>query len=140
MGQINQIKRAIISRLQRLSDRVRIVGDDTDGEAGSKSQVRSDYILRVGYANGSFTPPNEDVEYQSCDRAFQVAIEMRDLRSEDAAVDLIDEIESLLMGFRPCVDGVIGDCYLQSDRFVQNREGVYFYAVNIVVPTIKTNV
>jgi hypothetical protein len=136
---ILQLKAAILQKLQPLSARVRIVSDDTEGEAGTASQVRSDYTLRVGYSGGTFTPPDtrETIGYQYCDRAFQIAIEIRDLRSEDKAVQLLEDVEDLLLGFCPCVPGVIGDFFLQSDRFVQNRDGIYFYTINLSIPTIK---
>jgi hypothetical protein len=117
---------------------VRIVSDDTEGEAGAASQVRSDYVLRVGYSGGTFSPPGtpESIGYQYCQRNFQVAIEIKDLRSEDKAVQLLEDVENLLMGFCPCIPGVIGGIALESDRFIQNREGVYFYSVNFSIPVI----
>jgi hypothetical protein len=135
---ITLIKQAILERLQPLSSKVRVITDDTEGEAGSASQVKSDYILRVGYSGSTFEPPEnkEKVELQNCDRSFQVSIEIRDFRSEDKAVDLLEEVENLLLGFCPCVGGVIGDFYLQSDRFQQNRDGIYYYVVNFTVPCV----
>lgn len=134
------IKSAIIQRLSTLSDKVRIIADDTEGEAGSSNQVKSDYILRVGYTGTTFEPPEtkETVGYQNCDRSFQVSIEIKDLRTEDKAVQLLEEVEDLLLGFCPCVGGAIGDFYLQSDRFQQNRDGIYYYVVNISIPCILT--
>ncbi len=136
---ITALKTAILQRLQPLSNQARIVADDTDGEAGTASQVRSDYILRVGYSGATFEPPDtpETVGMQKCDRNFQISIEIRDLRTEDKAVDLVEDVENLLLGFCPCVSGVVGDCYLQSDRFQQAKDGIYYYVVNIFIPCIK---
>lgn len=134
---IEDLRQVIIQRLQPLGASARIVGDDTEGEAGTQSQVTSDYIIRVGYTGATFTPP-DTVEsiIQSCDRSFQVAIEIRDLRSEAKATSLLDQIEQLLIGYHPCVDGVTGKIYGQGDRFIRNQDGIYFYAFDCVIPTV----
>ncbi|MBD2492476.1 Gp37 family protein [Aulosira sp. FACHB-615] len=134
---LKEIKQAIIAQLQPLSDRARIFADDTEGEAGSNSQVRHDYIIRVSYAGGTFTPPTTTtrVAFQQGDRSFQIAVEYRDLRNEDKAVELLEEIQGLIFGFCPCVQGVTGEFYLGSDRFIRNDNGVYFYAVTFNIST-----
>ncbi|MEH1789660.1 MAG: Gp37 family protein [Nostoc sp.] len=131
-----QIKQAIALQLQPLSNRARIVVDDSDGKAGSAAQVTSDYTLRIGYTSATFTPPDaiETVGFQFCNRAFQISIEIKDFRNEDKAIALIEDIENLLMGFRPCVKGVNGDIYLESDRFAKNDSGIYFYVIQLTVP------
>lgn len=134
---IEELRQSIIQRLQPLSSQARIVGDDTEGEAGTQSQVKSDYTIRVGYTGATFAP-SATVEsiIQDCDRSFQVAIEIRDLRGEVKATNLLTQIENLLIGFHACVDGVTGKAYGQSDRFVRNEDGIYFYAFDLVIPTI----
>ncbi|MHC5939246.1 Gp37 family protein [Nostoc sp.] len=133
-----EIKRAIASQLHPLSDRARIVVDDSDGKAGSAAQITSDYTLRIGYASATFTPPDtvESVGFQPCNRTFQVSVEIKDFRNENKAIALLYDIENLLMGFRPCVSGVIGETYLESDRFARNDQGIYFYVVSLTVPCI----
>jgi hypothetical protein len=133
-----EIKQAIASQLQPLSDRVRIVVDDSDGKAGSNAQVTSDYTLRIGYTSGTFTPPDtiQSVGLQTVNRSFQVAIEIKDFRNEDKAIALVEDVENLLMGFHPCVNGVIGETYLESDRFAKNDQGIYFYVVSLTVPCL----
>ncbi|MHC5832701.1 MAG: hypothetical protein ACYT04_96160, partial [Nostoc sp.] len=73
-----EIKQAIASQLQPLSDRARIVVDDSDGKAGSASLVTSDYTLRIGYTSGTFVPPDtiQSVGLQAVNRSFQVSIEI----------------------------------------------------------------
>lgn len=136
---ITQLKQSILQQLQPLSDRVRIIADDTEGEAGSKNLVKGDYVLRVGYAGGQFQPPPNTnyIGLQSCDRSFQISIEIRDFRSEDKAVALVEEVEKLLLGFKACVEGVTGEAYLESDNFQQNRDGIYFYIINLTIPTVE---
>ena len=136
---ITQLKQAIINKLQPLSSEVRIIADDTEGEAGSNNLVKGDYILRVGYAGGQFEPPSntEYIGLQKCDRSFQVSIEIRDFRNEDKAVAMIEKVEKLLLGFKACVQGVVGEAYLESDNFQQNRESIYFYVINLTIPTIE---
>ncbi len=133
-----EIKRAIASQLQPLSNRARIVVDDSDGKAGTSAQVTSDYTLRIGYTSATFTPPDtiESVVLQACNRSFQVAIEIRDFRNEDKAIALVEDVENLLLGFRSCVPGTIGETYLESDRFAKSDAGIYFYVVNITIPCI----
>ncbi|MEH2138572.1 Gp37 family protein [Nostoc sp.] len=135
---LTQIKSAIALHLQPLSDRAKIIADDTDGEAGSKSQVRADYTIRIGYGSTTFTPPSttETVGLQQGDRTFQISIEVKDFRNEDKTVQLLEDVENLLMGFHPCVKGVIGEIYLESDRFMKSDQGIYFYIVNVSVPCI----
>jgi len=137
---LTQIKKAIASRLQPLSNRARIIADDTDGEAGTNSQVQTDYTLRIGYTGSSFIPPatTQTIDLQESTRSFQVAIEVKDLRNEDKAVQLVEDVEHLLIGFCPCVGGVSGAFYLESDRFSRNDRGIYFYIVNVSVPCIIT--
>lgn len=133
---IKDIKLAIIARLQPLRDRVRIVADDTEGESGSNANVKSDFTLRVSYAGGNFNTPDggDDVPIQIGDRSFQVLIEVKDLRTEDKATALLEDAENLLLGFCPCVAGVIGEFYLTSDRFLQNKDNIYYYSLNLTVP------
>lgn len=135
---LTDIKGAIASHLLPLSDRARIIADDTDGEAGSNSQVRHDYIIRIGYTGTSFDPPptTQLIGIQTCNRSFQVAIEVRDFRNEDKTIALLENVENLLLGFCPCVKGVTGEIYLESDRFAKNDNGIYFYVVNITVPCV----
>lgn len=132
---ITALRQAIIQRLQTLSSRARIIGDDTEGEAGAKSNVRHDYIIRVGYAGGTFDQPanTEIVGVQNCDRSFQVSVEIRDLRNEDKTIQLLEDAEALLIGFCPCIGGVAGAFYLQNDRFQQNQDGVYYYVISIAI-------
>lgn len=133
---ITELKAAIIKRLQPLRTRARVVADDTDGEAGSNAQIKSDYTIRVSYSGGSFTPPDNtnDIAMQLAERTFQVAIEVRDLRNEDKAVQLLEDVGLLLLGFCACIEGVIGEASLQSDRFQQNKDGAYFYVLNLSIP------
>lgn len=133
-----EIKEAIVSKLRSsINGRARVIADDSEGEAGSANQVRGDYIIRVGYAGGNFSPPTtvEDI-LQSVDRTFQVSVEIRDLRTEDKAVQLLEDVEKLLIGFHPCVEGVTGKISGSSDRFQQNKDGIYYYIFNFTVPTI----
>jgi hypothetical protein len=132
---ITELRQAIIQRLQPLSSQAKIIGDDTEGEAGSKSQVKSDYILRVGYSSGSFEQPQttEYIPLQNCTRSFEVSVEIKDLRNEDKAVALLDAVEGLLIGFCPCTANSAGAFYLQSDRFIKNQDGVYFYVISISI-------
>ena len=133
-----EIKQAIAGRLSdSINGRARVVIDDTEGEAGSANVVRSDYTVRIGYAGGSFQAPTtiEDI-VQNCDRTFQVSIEIKDLRNENKAVQLLEDVEKLLIGFHPCVEGVIGKIYGSNDKFSQNKDGIYYYVFNITVPTV----
>lgn len=135
MGQIKQIKDALRTRLQPLSDRARIVVDDTEGEAGSASQTQADFTIRVSYTGGDFSPPDtDDVFFELGDRSFQIRIEVKDLRTEDKATELLDDASDLLFGFRACVDGVIGEFRVLGDRFIENRNNIYYYALNVSVP------
>ena len=133
---ITKIKQAIVARLQPLSDRAKIVAnDDLDETSGSNTQVQPDYQIRVGYAGGTYTAPDgASAPFQLGTRSFEISIQIRDFLSEDKAVALLEDIELLLLGYCPCVNGVAGDFYLQSDRFVQNRDGIYFYVITVTIP------
>lgn len=135
---LTEIKSAIASQLSSLSDRARILNDDTDGEAGSNSQVRNDYTIRVGFAGTTFNPPptTQLIGLQECNRSFEVKIEIRDFRNEDKTLELLEAAENLLLGYCPCVKGVTGEIYLESDRFLKNEKGIYFYVINIAVPCV----
>ena len=132
---ITELRQAIIQRLSPLSSRAKIIGDDTDGEAGSKSQVTSDYVIRVGYSGGSYERPQntEYIPIQNGDKSFEISIEIKDLRNEDKTISLLEDVENLLIGFCPCVEGSTGEFYLQSDRFVKNQNGVYYYVISIAI-------
>ena len=132
---INELRQAILQRLQPLSSQARIISDDTDGEAGSKSQVTADYILRVGYSGGSFEQPltTEYIPLQNGTKSFEVSVEIKDLRNENRTTALLESVEALLIGFCPCVPGSIGEFYLQSDRFVKNQNGIYYYVISISI-------
>lgn len=126
---INQLRLAIIQRLQPLANQVRIIGDDTDGEVN----IKSDYGIRVGYAGGQFNQPNttETVPLQTGSKSFEVSLEIKDLRNETKTVELLESVENLLIGFCPCVEGSTGEFYLQSDRFVKSQNGIYYYVITI---------
>lgn len=130
---INELRQAIIQRLQPLSSQAKIIGDDTEGEANPK--VTSDYIIRVGYAGGQFDQPptTESVPLQTGNKSFEISIEIKDLRNETKTVDLLEQVENLLIGFNPCVSGTAGEFYLQSDRFVRNQNGIYYYVISIAI-------
>lgn len=132
---ITELRHSIIQQLHPLANRAKIIGDDTEGEAGAKSQVRSDYIIRVGYSGGTFEQPvtTEVIPLQKGDRSFQISVEIKDLRSEDKTIQLLEDIEALLIGFCPCLNGVIGAFWLTGDRFQQNQEGIYYYVINISI-------
>jgi hypothetical protein len=132
---ITELRQAILQRLQPLSSQAKIIGDDTEGEAGSKSQVTSDYILRVGYSGSSFEPPQttEYIPLQNGTRSFEISVELKDLRNENKTIALLESVEALLLGFCPCVTGSKGEFYLQSDRFVKNQNGVYYYVISISI-------
>lgn len=136
---IKEIKQAILLRLVPLRTSARIIADDSGGEAGGNAQVKSDYIIRASYSGGTFTPPvtQSGFSNQESTRNFEISVEIKDLRSEDEATDLMEKIEDLIAGFRPCTRGVQGEFYLASDRFVQNKDGVYFYAITVSISTIK---
>lgn len=133
---LTEIKKAIIQRLQPLRTRVRIVADDSQGEAGSNAEVKSDYTIRVSYSSGNFNPPvtQQGFGFQQGTRSFEISIEIRDLRNEDKAVALMEDIEGLIIGYCPCVAGVDGEFYLVSDRFVRASEGIYFYSISVSIP------
>lgn len=134
---ITEIRQAIIERLnQTLSSRVRVVSDDTDRDSGAKAQIKTDYIARVSFAGSSFNPPDnpDSVEMQLVTRAYQISVEVQDLRTEDKTVKLLEDIELRLMGYCPKVPGVTGQFYLQSDRFQSNKDGIYFYVINLSIP------
>jgi|LakMenEpi03Aug12_release.lakeMendotaPanAssembly.Ray.scaffolds.fasta_scaffold503635_2 hypothetical protein len=130
---INELRQAIIQRLSPLNDQAKIIGDDTDGEANPK--ITSDYVIRVGYSGGQFDQPptTEMVSLQTGNKSFEVSIEIKDLRNETKTVELLENVEHLLIGFCPCVDGATGEFYLQSDRFVRNQNGIYYYVISIAV-------
>lgn len=132
---ITELRQKILERLSPLASQAKIIGDDTEGEAGSKSQVTSDYILRVGYSGGSFEQPQttEYIPLQNCTRSFEVSVEIKDLRNENKTIALLESVEGLLIGFCPCVTGSTGGFYLQSDRFVKNQNGVYYYVISISI-------
>lgn len=132
---ITELRQAILQRLQPLASQAKIIGDDTEGEAGSKSQVTSDYILRVGYSGGSFEQPQttEYIPLQNGTRSFEISVEIKDLRNENKTIALLESVENLLIGFCPCVAGSTGEFYLQSDRFVKNQNGVYYYVISISI-------
>ncbi|ALY07485.1 hypothetical protein kac65v162_gp035 [Nodularia phage vB_NspS-kac65v162] len=135
---ITELRQAIIERLeQRFSSRAKIISDDTDGDTTAKLQHRGDQIIRVTYAGTSFEPPTspDDVAIQIANRSYQISVEIRDLRTEDKTVQLLEDIQARMMGFCPKVDGVTGQFYLQNNNFKQNDSGTYFYTINIAIPS-----
>jgi hypothetical protein len=135
-----EIKQALAAQLQPLSAEAKILIDDTSGEGGFTAEVRQNYQVRIGYASGSFDPPatTNDVQFQTGTRQFQVAIEFKDLRSEDRAVALTEQAERLLIGFYAQVEEVTGEAYLESDRFRKFKDGIYFYEINVSIPCITS--
>jgi hypothetical protein len=134
---ITELRRSIIGRLEQyFIDRVRVISDDTERGSGAKALVKTDYIARVGYSGSSFDSPDnhDDVALQKVTRSFQISLEILDLRTEDRTIQLLEDIENKLMGFCPSINGVIGQFSLLSDRFQQNKDGVYFYIINLSIP------
>ena len=84
----------------------------------------------VGYAGASYAAPRDTFAViQRREISLPVILVFRQLNGPDGAVDMLDRVRRLLVGFRPpdC-----GKLRAVSDRFVGQASGLWWYELNLV--------
>lgn len=79
----------------------------------------------VGYAGTSYSPSRDTFAViQKKEINLSIILVFRQLNGPDGAVDMLDRIRRLLVGFRPpdC-----GKLHMQSERFAGQDDGIWWY-------------
>ena len=85
----------------------------------------------VGYAGASYGPSRDaGVVIQRREIHLPVILVFRQLNGPDGAVDMVDRVRSLLVGFRPpdC-----GRMHMDTERFAGQASGLWWYELTFTV-------
>jgi hypothetical protein len=129
----------LVQRLNPISsDLVRVVA--TPEDVNEIKTPRGSRVM-VAFSGETFQPPANTVNQsapiiQPYDIRFTVILQLRNLRSHQGALPLIEQIRHLLIGFCPQITGK--PIYQTSTEFVSNEDSLWTFTMTLIAPAVYT--
>lgn len=125
------IQTAIVEKLAPLvSQGVSVAGVADRSDPAARHTKR----LMVAYVGSDYSPPKQGMGplVQSRKLRFELALQLQNQRTFEAAYPLLGEISNLLGGFRP-VPGLLARLYLTSEEIAEVREQVQTWVIGLAI-------
>ncbi len=96
-------------------------------------------VALVRYHESPYAKPDRtDYVIQNRDLQFEITIMVRNLRKHQGLYPVLEATRAVLQGFRSPKSRAA--TYMVSERFLEQKDGVWKYAVLVTVPTVAVQV
>lgn len=127
----------LVSRLSAVADNtLRVMPTPDDVEEVKRPKTSR---VLVAFSGESLQPPRNKINRdapitQSYEIKFTLILQLKNLRSHQGALPLINQLRDLLTGWSPSVTGF--PIYQASTEFVSNTDGLWTFAMVFVAPAV----